>query len=87
MVHGVALIILVKQSVLINAAGRACLSDVGFTSKNLEAGSIDGPACGSRWAAPEVFINGEFSEQSDMFSFGFVAAEVCFQSPTSYIRD
>ena len=68
---------LVKNNVLVNATGRACLSDIGFTCEELDTGSTGSSTHGSRWTAPEVYKNGEFSELSDIFSFGFVAAEVC----------
>lgn len=71
-----------KENVLVNGAGRACLSDIGFDTAHDEEFNTDDTETDvyhSRWEAPEVFENKEFSEQSDVFSFGFVAAEVCFQ--------
>jgi len=79
--RGIVLMILVKQTVLINAAGRACLSDIGFTNEELGADDAESSANGSRWIAPEVFKNRKFSKQSDVFSFGFVASEVCSPIP------
>jgi len=88
---GVVLTELVKQNVLVNAAGRACLSDIGLTAvaceEKLEDDSADSSAHVSQWTAPEVFKNGKFSKQSDTFSLGFVAAEVCSQNATSYSRN
>ena len=73
---------LVKQNVVVNTAGRACLSaDIGSTpfihSEELQTDSTDGTTRGPRWTALEVLEIGKFSKQSDVFSFGFVAAEVC----------
>jgi len=69
---------LVKQNILVNAAGRACLSDIGFTTTHDGAMDMDDTECEVhyRWRAPEVLKDGRFSKQSDIFSFGFVAAEV-----------
>lgn len=70
-----------KQNVLVNAAGRACLSGIDFTNEELKADSTESSAHGSSWIAPELFENGNFSKQSDVFSLGFVAAEVCSHTP------
>ena len=77
----VVLIKLFKQNVLVNAAGRACLSDIGFstTHDELNVDGIQSSVRDSRWRAPEVLKNNRFSTQSDIFSFGFVAAEVRFR--------
>lgn len=70
----------VKENVLVNVAGSACLSDVGLPAATLDGklefswDNVGAPA--SRRVAPEIFKNGESSKQSDMFSYGFVAAEV-----------
>jgi len=70
----------VKQNILVNTVGCACLSDVGFatTARNreLESSSNRADTHASRRLAPEIIKNGESSRQSDMFSYGFVAAEV-----------
>ena len=69
-----------------NDAGRACLSNIGFTTftDTEESDEDDTESCadGSRWMAPEVLTNGKFSKRSDVFSFGFVAAEVCSRNAT-----
>ena len=78
---------LMKENVLVNAAGRACLSGIDFTNEESEAASTERSARGSPWIAPEVFKNDKFSKQSDIFSFGFVAAEVGSRTATSYSRD
>ena len=74
----------VKQNVLVNGVGRACLSDMGLTTfvhnEELEVDNAESNTHAPQWAAPEVFKNGKFSKQSDIFSFGFVAAEVCSQT-------
>lgn len=69
-----------KQNILVNNDGRACLSDIGLAAvvdhRKAEF-SWDKPnAHASRRVAPEIFKNGEISRQSDMFSYGFTAAEV-----------
>jgi serine/threonine protein kinase len=83
--HDAVLMRLVKQNVLVNTAGRACLSDIGFTTpardEELDTGDTESSVHYSRWRAPEVVKDNRFSEQSDIFSFGFVAAEVRFQKP------
>ena len=80
-VRGVILMIFLKQNIIVNTAGRACLSDIGFTTSAHGEESItdstESSTHGSRWAAPEVLKDDNFSKQSDVFSFGFVAAEVC----------
>lgn len=78
---GAVLIQFVKQIVLVNAAGRACLSDIGFTtflsSEELEAINDESSTpYFPRWTAPEALKDGKFSVKADIFSFGFVAAEV-----------
>lgn len=78
----IVLIKLVKENILVNAAGRAQLSDIGFiTSTHDEALDVDNTESSVyyRWRAPEVLKDGRFSKQSDIFSFGFVAAEVCLR--------
>ena len=73
----------IKQNVLVNAAGRACLSDIGFTTlahDELKSDGAESSTRSSRWTAPEVSKDSEFSKQSDVFSFGFVAVEVRSQS-------
>ena len=75
---------LVKENVLVNAAGHACLSDIGFATfahnGESEPDDTESGTHSSRWTAPEVSKNSEFSKQSDVFSFGFVAVEVCSQN-------
>ena len=71
----------VKQNILVDSAGHACLSDIGFAMLTPSGGSTfnwaeDG-ADGHRWAAPEIFRSGKLSKQSDVFTYGFVTAEVC----------
>ena len=70
----------IKQNILVDSAGRARLSDIGFATLTHKDGSqfgwADVGADGYRWAAPEIFKSGELSKQSDVFSYGFVAAEV-----------
>ena len=74
----IVLMKLVKQNILVNAAGRACLSDIGFTTSTHDEvlDEDDAESSDYRWRAPEVLKDGRFSKQSDIFSFGFVAAEV-----------
>ena len=71
----------VKQNILVDSAGHARLSDVGFAKLVPTRGSrfdwAEVGADGCRWAAPEIFQRGKLSEQSDVFSYGFVATEVC----------
>lgn len=76
----VVLTISAQQNILVDSAGHARLSDIGF-SKLVHTGELGfgwasvGPS-NCRWAAPESFRNGELSKQSDVFTYGFVAAEV-----------
>ena len=71
----------VKGNILVDSTGRACLSDIGFAELVPTGESIfdwaQVGAEGCRWAAPEIFQNGKLSQQSDVFSFGFIATEVC----------
>lgn len=80
----------VKRNVLVNAAGDACLSDIGFATivhnRELEPSLNKTDIHASQRLAPEVIKNGKSSIQSDVFSYGFVAAEVrhhknCFLPP------
>lgn len=70
----------VKQNILVDSVGHARLSDIGF-SKLVHTGELGfgwvniGPD-GCRWAAPESFQDGKLSKQSDIFTYGFIAAEV-----------
>ena len=70
----------VKENILVDSAGHARLSDIEV-SKLIPTGESGfdwanvGPD-GCRWTAPEVFQNGKLSEQSDVFTYGFVAVEV-----------
>jgi serine/threonine protein kinase len=70
----------VKQNILLNSAGHARLSDIGFArlipTEESKFDWASGGADGCRWAAPEVFQNGKLTKQSDVFSFGFISAEV-----------
>ena len=78
----------IKQNILVDSAGRARLSDIGFATLTHKGGSqfdwANVGADGHRWAAPEIFKSGELSKQSDVFSYGFVAAEV--RSPIVALR-
>ena len=78
--RGTVLMNLVKRNVLVDSAGRARLSDIGFATfahkKEPKTGVTGCSTHGSRWTAPEVSKDSEFSKQSDVFSLGFVAAEV-----------
>lgn len=69
-----------KKSILVDPTGKACLSDVGL-AKLVPTGEsgfdwADAGVGGCRWAAPEIFQSGKLSKESDVFSYGFVAAEV-----------
>ena len=69
-----------KRNILVDSAGQARLSDIGL-SKLTPTGDLgfdwaDIGADGCRWAAPEIFRNGKLSKQSDVFTYGFIAAEV-----------
>ena len=63
-----------------DSAGHACLSDIGLAALAPSGGSTfnwaDVGANGHRWAAPEIFRSGKLSKQSDVFTYGFVVAEV-----------
>ena len=69
-----------KENILVGSAGHACLSDIRF-SRLSSAGETgfywaQVGTDGCRWAAPEVFQKGEFTQESDVFAYGFLAAEV-----------
>ena len=64
-----------------DSAGRARLSDIGLATLHTpndgsQSNWADVGADGYRWVAPEIFKCDKLSKQSDMFSYGFVAAEV-----------
>ena len=69
-----------KQNILVDSGGRARLSDIGLARLTSTGESTFDwaqlSADGCRWAAPEILQNSEFSEQSDIFSYGFLASEV-----------
>jgi serine/threonine protein kinase len=70
----------VKQNILVDSGGRVRLSDIGF-ARLASTGELTFDwsqlgADGCRWAAPEIFQNGEFSKKSDIFTCGFLAVEV-----------
>jgi serine/threonine protein kinase len=74
---------MLKENILVNSAGHACLSDIRF-SRLASAGEtgfdwVRVGTDGCRWAAPEVFQKGGFTRESDVFAYGFLAAEVCFR--------
>ena len=72
----------VKENILVNSAGNACFSDIGFAKlvptrgSRLKFGWAKVGADGCLWAAPEIFQTGKLSNRSDMFPYGFIAAEV-----------
>jgi len=77
----------VKQNILVDSVGHARLSDIGFSKlvPTREPGFdwANVGADGYRFAAPELFQNGKLSKQSDVFAYGFVAAEV--HPPDSFL--
>ena len=81
----------VKENVLIDSAGHARLSDIGFAKlvpsgeSRFDWAQVGGTGC--RWAAPEIFREGGFTERSDMFSYGFVAAEARLQTIVLHHRN
>ena len=77
----------VKENILVDSTGQARLSDIGFT-KLVRTGESEFDwaqvgADGCRWAAPEIFQSGEFTKESDIFSYGFIAVEV--RLPNCYL--
>ena len=81
----------VKENILMDSAGHARLSDIGF-AKLVPTGESEFDwaqvgSIGCRWAAPEIFKKGKFTERSDMFSYGFIAAEVRLQTIVLYHRN
>ena len=71
-----------KQSILVDSAGHARISDIGISTlvpnDNSRFDWATVGAGGHRWVAPEIFKGGILSEKSDVFSYGFLAAEVRF---------
>lgn len=67
-----------KGNILLDSGNNARLSDIGFADPipTTKFDLAQTGAEGCRWAAPEVFQKGEFTRQSDVFSYGFLAAEV-----------
>jgi serine/threonine protein kinase len=78
---------LVKQNILVDSRGRPRLSDIGFAKlastgeSTFDWAQVGADGC--RWAAPEIFQNGKLSKQSDVFTYGFLAVEVC--SPNRHL--
>jgi hypothetical protein len=91
----VILIERVKQNILVDSAHRVRLSEAGFAKLIPDGKSkfcwAEVSAYGCRWAAPEIFQKGKFTEPSDIFTFGFIAAEVrfpdcCYPFPQQTLR-
>lgn len=70
----------VKKNILVDSAGHVRLSDIGFAKLiPTEESRFDWArvgATGCRWTAPEIFRKGELTKQSDIFTYGFISAEV-----------
>lgn len=78
---------------LINADCRACLADFGLSSLIFDisslSNSVTGRGAGStRWMAPELFEGDGTaccSKESDVYAFGMMCIEVCFDPGHSFL--
>ena len=70
-----------QTNVLIDATGRARITDIGLTTITQDLDSIRRASAGvgdsARWIAPEIFEDrGTYSKEGDIFSFAMVMIEV-----------
>jgi len=70
-----------QQNILVDATGRAMITDCGLAVVTQNLGSIRGApgehGDSTRWIAPEILDNrGTFSKEADIFSFAMVMIEV-----------
>jgi serine/threonine protein kinase len=65
---------------MVDASGRARITDFGFTRNQGTAGEIHATAGGTaRWTAPEILKErGSWNKQADVFSFAMVMVEVSY---------
>ena len=63
---------------MVDASGRACITDFGFTRNQGVAGEINATSGGTaRWTAPEILgERGSWNKEADVFSFAMVMVEV-----------
>ena len=71
-----------QSSVLVDATGRARITDVGLVMITQNLDSVRDASTerdhGTRWIAPEILDGqGTYSRESDVFSFAGIAIEVC----------
>jgi len=83
----VTIMIPVQSTVLVDAAGRARITDFGLVmvcqNSELVRSASDEHECSARWIAPEILDGrGTYSKESDVFSFAMVTIEVCSRYPT-----
>ena len=78
-----SLITLLQPNILVDVSGNACITNFCLAQDTL--GVVSMPARWSmQWTAPEILVeSGKPSMEADVFSFGMVMAEVCYNSTTA----
>ena len=78
-----SLIDTLQRNILVNDSGNACITDFGLAQDTL--GVVLIPERRSvQWTAPEILAEtGTPSTEADVFSFGMVMVEVCYDSTTT----
>ena len=63
---------------MVDASGRACITDFGLTRNQDTVGGIHGTTGGTaRWTAPEILEERRsWSKEADVFSFAMIMIEV-----------
>ena len=69
-----------QPNILVDDSGRARIADFGLAKITKNLNSIRGASCqdglSMRWVAPEVWNEGEYSKEADIFSLAMVMLEV-----------
>ena len=75
-----------QPNVLVDAAGRARITDFGLAmvTQNLDSlrSALGDQGHSVRWTAPEILNEqGTYGKEADVFSFAMVMVEVCYGPP------
>jgi serine/threonine protein kinase len=64
------------SNILINSLGHALIGDFGTSRLEVDDATLTTEAGTVRYAAPEMFREGEYTNKADVFSFGLVLYEI-----------